>query len=143
MSQDDDDPFDDLQDTGFGALGGEGAGALDRVKTSIDSAGIHNKCYCELCGTSNLVNVEWLEAIIGSLQFAPPNWQFDPKTGTLYPYIGCANPGCRREIRIGFTPAELKRYVTNAVAARQLDQNYVSQNVASITARAAQARGGR
>jgi hypothetical protein len=139
--------FDDYKDTTFGALGGEnvlGGGATsalnDDVSSKVDQDGIHAKCYCERCGTTNKVTVEWPEAVIGSLGFMPPNWQVDRATGSLYAYVGCANQGCRTELRLGYTPAELKRLVLSGVEKGVLNQQWVNNQVAAINAQQAARR---
>lgn len=112
--------FEDYHDETFGALGGEGlggssggAGVIGRVTTTPHRDGVHAKCLCERCGTSNEIIVEWMEAVAGSLELAPPNWHVID--GQLCPYVGCANPGCNTAMNVGFSPAELKALVARGV----------------------------
>ncbi len=112
--------FEDFHEEGYGTLGGVdsaggsgagGAGALDRVQTTVKQAGIESKCLCESCGTMNAIIVEYPEAIAGSREMAPPNWL--ATDGHLYPNIGCVK--CRTLIAIGYTPQELQAFVLAAV----------------------------
>ena len=58
--------FDDLQDQGFGALGGGAADSLDRVTTKVAPAGIESTVRCWNCGNSNLIACDWQEVIVAS-----------------------------------------------------------------------------
>jgi len=117
--------FEDVQEQGFGALAGGGTDQLDRVTTKIAQGGIESTCMCEYCGTKNLIGCSWDEVITGSLAHVPLDWRVDQATGTLYPFVGCANGGCRRPIIVGYAPQELKRYVTSGMEANLVQRQYV------------------
>lgn len=127
--------FEDYEDDGFGALGGEiaigggGAGQIDAVKTTVDARGIHSKCLCEHCGQSNQITTEWQEAVAGSLELAPPNWLVAPG-GFLYAYVGCAK--CGTELKIGYTPAEFKSRVLQGVQQGAITQAWLQNQLASL-----------
>ena len=132
--------FDDLEGLGYGALGGSGTDALDQVHTAVTQNGVESKCNCGRCNLPNVITCEWNEAIIGSFGFVPPNWRVDPPTGTLFPYVGCAS--CRFEIKVGYTPGELKSYVGKAAEKNFLTPDNLNM-ISQLQARAAQAANGR
>lgn len=119
----------------FGVLGGTGSEATSRLKTVTKPEGIRTSgLYCEHCGTTNALTVEWLEAIYGSLGFVPRDWRVDEIKGVKYlcPHVGCSNNGCRREIRLGFTPVELKGHVQRGVQNQDVNPEWVQQQVLRI-----------
>jgi len=105
----------DLPDQNFGALGGLGTEAFEKITNSVAPDGLHTRCYCEFCGTKNEIISSWPEVIVGSLSLVPPDWYVDRGNGALYPRVGCANNGCRREIGIRYAPQELARYVASGL----------------------------
>lgn len=131
------DDFDDLPDQNYGALGGLGTEAFDKVTQKFGPEGLHTICYCEFCGTKNDIVSSWPEVVTGSMGYMSPNWFVED--GLLYPHVGCANAGCRRQIGIRFAPAELGRYAQGAV-----QQGYLHpQEFQRIQAGVAQAAGAR
>ncbi len=130
MSKDDDDDY----DTGYGALGGGGAQAFDKVTSKIAPDGVHTGCNCGWCGTRNDILCSWDEAIMGGMGYPAPNWYVDQ--GALYPRVGCANSGCRHEIGIRYSPQELNRYVSSAVEAGYLQPAAVQQLRQQVSAAA-------
>lgn len=130
--------FDDLHDQGFGALGGGAADKLDQVTTKVTPQGIETLCQCGRCGRQNLIAVTWHEVITGSLGYVPPQWNVDQASGTLYPHVGCALDNCRYVIKVGYTPAELKRYKEAGI-----EQNYMTRQQADGFAAQVQAAAGR
>ncbi len=129
--------FDDLPDENFGALGGLGTDVLEKVTQKLAPDGLHTICYCEYCGTKNAIVSNWQEVITGSMGFVARDWFVED--GLLYPRVGCANPGCRREIGIRFTPAELARYTMGAV-----EQGFATpQQVGALKQQIAQSAGAR
>jgi len=134
--------FEDVQEQGFGALAGSGTEQLDHVVTKIAPGGIESTCLCEYCGQKNLIGCNWDEVITGSLGYVPPDWRVDQATGTLYPFVGCANGGCRRPLIIGYAPRELKRYVTSGIESNLLTRQYAEGYAARVIGAAQQAQGG-
>ena len=117
--------FDDvpeLQQAQFGALGGEGSAALEQTKTKIDQNGIHTSCACGQCGRPCIVTVSWHEAVVGSRALIPAGWKADPSNNSLSPYEGVGCTSCAYWVQLLFTPAELGRYVQQAV-----NQGFLSQ----------------
>ncbi len=105
----------ELYDTGYGALGGLGTQSFEKVTSKIAQDGVHTGCNCDWCGTKNEIISSWPEIIMGSMGYPAPNWYVDQ--GLLYPRVGCANPGCRREIGVRYAPQELGRYVSSGLEA--------------------------
>lgn len=132
--QDDDD---DLPG-GYGALGGGAAEGLDRVVTKVTPPGLSSTISCWNCGRKNGIDLDWKEIITGSLGFLPPNWDVDKKTGTLFPVCGCTGSGCNRQIKIGYTPQELKRCVQTGI-----EQNFITKADAESYAASVLAAAGR
>lgn len=104
----------ELRTDGLGVLSGEGATFLEKVKTEITPEGIKSMCSCVHCARTNQVTISYEEAIIGMMKFMPPNWNIDQKTGQIFPIVACG--GCQYEMKLLFTPGELKRYVDQAAA---------------------------
>jgi hypothetical protein len=129
--------FEDLPDENFGALGGLGTAAFEKVTSKIALDGLHTACYCEYCGTKNEILSNWEEVMMGGMGYPAPNWYVDQ--GQLYPRVGCANPGCRREIGIRYAPQELGRYVDGAIGQGFLPP----QRVQAFRAQVQQAAGAR
>lgn len=120
--------FDDVQElrqNSLGVLGGEGADFLEKVKTEIGRPGITSTAPCGQCGRPQQITVEWPEAVIGSLALMPPNWQLDQTSGQIYPNIGCGS--CQYQLKLLFSPQELKRYVLAGVAEGQVPRAQVDQ----------------
>lgn len=126
--------MDDYQDEGFGALGGMGADAVDRVTTGIDpkTGALTSRTACGRCNTPNVIHVDWGEAITVGEGYIPPRWKGDRETGTIYPYIACANANCRYEIKVGYYPHEMKGYVSNALGRRIIQPQQVQQVIAAL-----------
>lgn len=129
MSKDTYEDVAELQSKALGVLGGEGSEFLEKVTTSLTSQGIETKCTCGMCARQCKILVSYEEAVIGSLNLMPPQWQYDDKANAIYPNIGCT--GCTYLVQLFFTPQELKRYVERAVrdgeVAPQTIQSYVAK----------------
>lgn len=104
----------ELRTDGLGVLSGEGAIFLEKVKTEVTPEGIKSMCSCVHCARTNQVTISYEEAVMGMMKFMPPGWDLDQKTGSIYPNVPCA--GCQYQMKLLFTPAELKRYLDQAVA---------------------------
>lgn len=133
--------FDDvpeLQQAQFGALGGEGSAALEQTKTTIDQRGIHTICACGQCGRPAAITVSWFEAVVGSRALIPEGWKAEPANNSLSPFEGVGCPSCQYWVQLLFTPAELGRYVQQAIGQGLLSQ----QDVSAWSQQIAAARGG-
>lgn len=115
----------ELKDNSLGVLGGEGAEFLEKVKTEIDRKGITSTCPCGQCGRPQQITVEWPEAVIGSLALLPPGWELDNQSRQIYANIGCGS--CQYQLKLLFSPQELKRYVIAGVAEGQIPRGQVDQ----------------
>lgn len=114
MAREDFNDVQELRNKSLGVLGGEGADFLEQTRTETTPAGIDTKCVCGSCGRPAVVTVEYAEAITGGEGMMPEHWQHDPSSGSIYPVVGCVN--CRYELKLLFTPRELKALVQKAVA---------------------------
>ena len=129
--------FDDVQEIrngSLGVLGGEGAEFLEKVKTGTSPQGIVSVCPCGQCGRPQEITVEWPEAVIGSLSLMPPNWQHDEQSGGIYANVGCGS--CHYQLKLLFSPQELKRYVHQAVQEGDVSPQYIASLVAQTKAQA-------
>jgi hypothetical protein len=122
MSKEDFNDVQELRTKSLGVLGGEGADFLEKVTTQTTPAGIESKAPCGQCGRPQIITVEWPEAVVGSLSLMPPNWEYDQQSASIYPNVGCAS--CRYQMKLLFTPQELKRLVKQAI-----DQGEVNPQV--------------
>lgn len=124
--------FDDVQELrnkSLGVLGGEGADFLEKVKTEISRQGVTSTCTCGQCGKPQQITVEWPEAVIGSLALMPPHWQLDPPSRQIFPNVPCGS--CQYQLKLLFSPQELKRAVNAGIAEGQISGAIVQQWVAN------------
>ncbi len=129
--------FDDVQELrneSLGVLGGEGAEFLEKVKTTTTPQGVVSVCPCGQCGRPQEITVEWPEAIIGSLALMPPGWDHDEQSGGIYANVGCGS--CRYQLKLLFSPQELKRLVNQGVSDGDISLQYANSMAADIKARA-------
>lgn len=138
MGKQDFDDVQELRNGSLGVLGGEGADFLEKTKTETTPQGIDTTCTCGSCGRPNVITVEYGEAITGSENLMPEHWQFDKTSRSIFPDIGCAN--CRYQLKLLFTPQELKRLVQQAVNDGTLNPGYVNQMVAQLRQQKTQQR---
>lgn len=113
MSKEDFNDVQELRNKSLGVLGGEGADFLEKVKTETSPAGIESTCPCGQCGRPQVITVEWPEAVVGSMALMPPNWEHDQQSGSIYPNVGCGS--CRYQLKLLFSPQELKRLVKQGI----------------------------
>lgn len=129
--------FDDVQELrngSLGVLGGEGADFLEKVKTEIKPEGIVSVCPCGQCGRPQAITVEWPEAVVGSLSLMPPNWGHDEQSGNIYANVGCGS--CRYQLKLLFSPQELKRHIMTGINQGDVSQQYIGNLVAQTKAHA-------
>ena len=107
----------DVNQFGYGGLGGAGAEGHDRATAKPTAEGVKVALNCDNCGSPNILTIEWPEAIIISAGRLPPNWKVDQ--GYIRPEVGCAN--CRRLVTPGVTPDEAQRWVKAGINARFVD----------------------
>ena len=127
--------FDDVQELrngSLGVLGGEGAEFLEKVKTGTTSEGIVSICPCGQCGRPQEITVTWPEAVIGSLSLMPPGWEYDEQSGSIYANVACGS--CRYQLKLLFSPQELKRYVHQGVQEGDVNPQYIASLVSQAQA---------
>lgn len=120
--------FDDVQELrngSLGVLGGEGADFLEKVKTETTPAGIESTCPCGQCGRPQIITVEWPEAVVGSMALIPRNWELDTPTNSIFANVGCGS--CRYQLKLLFSPQELKRLVLQGIQQGDVSQGTVNQ----------------
>lgn len=113
----------ELRDGSLGVLGGDGAAYLEKTKTETTTKGIETACPCGSCGKPNVITVEYGEAITGGEGLIPDHWEFDQKSGSIFPNVGCAH--CNYQLKLLFTPKELKSLMSRAVNEGVVDGNQV------------------
>lgn len=134
MSKEDFNDVQELRTKSLGVLGGEGAEFLEKVKTETTPAGIESTCPCGQCGRPQIITIEWREAVIGSLHLMPENWNHDEQTGNIYANVGCGS--CRYQLKLLFSPQELKRYVAQGIQEGVVSPRVINDLVVDTKARA-------
>lgn len=129
---------DDYQDSGFGALGGEGAENHYKLthKISPNSPDVLFKVPCDGCSREIEIGVPWDELAVMANGIPANGWLYERAAGCFMPNMTCA---CRRSrVRLGINPDEAARYLKSLVAAGKVRV----QDVQALNAQLAARRGG-
>ncbi len=130
--------LDQLRNDHLGVLGGDGSDFLEKVKTQVTPEGISSRCSCTHCGHTNDVVVEYPEAVVVMGSLLPPDWEWDPKEKAVFPNVPCGN--CRYQMKVLFTPSEMKRWVDTAIAQGVVRKETIGQLAMQVSQRAGAAR---
>lgn len=125
----------DYQDSGFGALAGEGVENHYKVTNRISETGpdVIFSLPCDGCSRTLEIGVPWDELAVMANGLQPNGWIYERAAGGFMPNMTCT---CRRaRVRLGINPDEAGRYLKSLVAAGKVSMAEVQRLNQQIAAR--------